>query len=67
MLVLEFGCTAGPGHVVEIPDGNQLAGAEGVAAAVDVPVIELTGAGLLHGIAEVAKPAAEERKPQLQR
>ena len=55
----KFGFAARTGHVIQVPDRNQLPLAEFVAAAVDVPVIELARVAALDGIAHVLEGALE--------
>ena len=60
-LVAELGLAARPFDIVEIPDRDELAVAHLVAAAVDVPVVELAGEGALHRVSDVLEASAEER------
>ena len=62
LLVLKLGCAALMiVDVIQVPDRNQLAHREFVAAAIDVPVIELTRVGTLYRIAIIFKGTSEKR------
>ena len=59
VLIEKLGLPAGSGHVVEIPQGHQLALTELVAAAVHVPVVILAGPVALHLVALVLEGTLE--------
>ena len=60
ILVGELCFATRSGHIVQVPDGDQLPLAEVVTAAINVPVIELARVGALYGIAAVFKRTLEK-------
>jgi len=53
--------TTGTGNVIKVPDSHQLAFGKLMAAAINMPVIKLTGIGALDGITTVFERAFEKR------
>ena len=58
----EFGCSAGAGDVVEVPQGNQLAIGKVMTASIDMPVIIFTFVSALYGITHILERSPKKGK-----